>query len=74
MENKVVVKGGLSFGTIFFIVLFILKVCKVGTVANWSWLWITAPLWGGIAIWLIIMLMTFVIGFVAILIETLFSK
>lgn len=74
MENKVVVKGGLSFGTIFFIVLFILKVCKVGTVANWSWLWITAPLWGGIAIWLIILLMTFIVGFVAILIETLFNK
>lgn len=74
MEKKVVFRSGLSFGTVFFIVLFILKVCNVGTVANWSWLWITAPLWGGIALWLIIMLMTFIIGFVAILIEALFNK
>lgn len=69
MEKKVVVKGGLSFGTIFFIVLFILKVCKVGIVANWSWWIITLPLWGGVALYLLIILITMLIGFIAIILE-----
>lgn len=69
MEKKVVFRSGLSFGTVFFIVLFILKVCKVGIVANWSWWIITLPLWGGIALYLLIILITMLIGFIAIILE-----
>lgn len=38
-----------SFLVVFFLVLFALKVTETGVVANWSWWWITAPLWGPIA-------------------------
>jgi hypothetical protein len=35
-------EGGISLGTILFIVFFILKLTEIIT---WSWWWITAPLW-----------------------------
>ena len=38
-----------TFLVVFFLVLFALKVTETGVVANWSWWWITAPLWGPIA-------------------------
>lgn len=34
--------GGVSTGTVIFIVFFILKLCHV---INWSWIWIFAPIW-----------------------------
>ena len=36
--------GG-GFMGLFFLVLFVLKVCGIGMVANWPWLWVTSPLW-----------------------------
>lgn len=39
--------GGLSFLNILFLVFLILKLTKV---INWSWWWITAPLWGQAAL------------------------
>lgn len=38
------------FGTLFVIFL-ILKLTKV---IDWSWWWITAPLWGCILLWIIV--------------------
>ena len=35
---------------LLFLVFLILKLTEVGTVADWSWLWVTAPLWIA-AIW-----------------------
>ena len=34
--------GGIGFSGILFIVFLILKLCNV---INWSWWWVTAPLW-----------------------------
>lgn len=34
--------GGIELGTILFIVFLILKLC--GTI-NWSWWWVTSPIW-----------------------------
>ena len=43
-DNNNKTSGGisLSFGTILFIVFLILKLTNV---INWSWWWVTAPLW-----------------------------
>ena len=46
------------FGTLFVIFL-ILKLTKV---IDWSWWWITAPLWGGILLW-IILIMAYILFF-----------
>lgn len=34
--------GGISLGIVLFIVFLILKLCNV---IDWSWWWVTAPLW-----------------------------
>lgn len=38
-----------------FLVFLVLKLCKV---IDWSWWWITAPLWGGVAIALLLILIS----------------
>ena len=38
-------KGGISIGMVLFVIFLTLKLAKVGVVANWSWLWVTSPLW-----------------------------
>lgn len=39
--------SGIGLAGLVFIVFLVLKLCKVIT---WSWWWVTAPLWGGLAI------------------------
>lgn len=34
--------SGVGFGTLLFLVFLVLKLCGV---IDWSWLWVTAPLW-----------------------------
>lgn len=40
-------EGGISLGTVLFIVFLVLKL--TGTI-TWSWWWVTAPLWIPVAI------------------------
>lgn len=49
---EIIVKGNsIKFCGIFFLTLFLLKVGIVETmVMEWSWWWITAPLWGPFAV------------------------
>lgn len=55
----IVTKQGIGFCGLLFIVLLLLKVGVVETVAmGWSWIWITAPLWGPVAIIVGILLLT----------------
>lgn len=35
-------EGGISLGTVLFIVFLVLKLTEV---IDWSWWWVTAPLW-----------------------------
>ena len=39
---KTVVNNGISFSELLFITFLILKLTGV---INWSWIWVTAPLW-----------------------------
>lgn len=34
-----------GLGLVIFVVFLTLKLAQVGVVANWSWWWVTAPLW-----------------------------
>lgn len=46
-NNTQVTSGGIGFtGALFFVFL----VLKLTHVIDWSWWWITAPLWGGAAL------------------------
>ncbi|MFA4900876.1 MAG: hypothetical protein WC563_15265 [Brevundimonas sp.] len=44
--------GGIGLAGLTFIVFLVLKLCHV---IDWSWWWVTAPLWGGLAIVLAIL-------------------
>lgn len=64
MASNSVASGGVSFFGLLFITFLVLKLTEV---IDWSWLWITAPLWGGVAVIitiLIVFLLFFVISFV----------
>lgn len=48
--------GGISLLGLVFLVFLVMKLAGIGQVANWSWWWVTSPLWLPLTI--------FVIGFV----------
>lgn len=59
MENSAdrIELGG--FGTLLFIVFLILKLCKV---IDWSWWWVTAPLWGSFALCVAVLIICVVVA------------
>lgn len=50
------VGGGLTFLEVLFLIFLVLKLTGKTVVATWSWWWVTAPLWGGLAIVLVVFL------------------
>lgn len=56
-------KGGIGFLGALGLIFITLKLCNV---INWSWWWVTSPLWGGLALigiaWLIIFLIIFFVS------------
>jgi hypothetical protein len=62
MENSKTTSTSIGLGTILFVVFLVMKLAKIGDVANWSWWWVTAPLWIPIALVLVILLVVF-LGF-----------
>jgi hypothetical protein len=53
MEKTVTVKeNGIGLMGFIFLVFLALKLTGVGSVANWSWWWVTSPLWLPTAIYL----------------------
>lgn len=52
MENETKSNSSISFLSLLFLVFLILKLCGV---IDWSWWWITAPLWGGFAVLLVVL-------------------
>lgn len=51
-------QAGITFIDLLQITFIILKLCGV---INWSWIWVLAPLWGGIALVLIILIVIAII-------------
>jgi hypothetical protein len=45
MSDKKTRSNGLGIGTILFLIFLTLKLAEVGPVAQWSWWWVTSPLW-----------------------------
>lgn len=55
--------SGISLLGIVFIIFLILKLIEVGPVSNWSWWWVTAPLWGPFALYIGGVIFIFIIRF-----------
>lgn len=58
-KSRKVTSTGFSFGTVLFFVFLILKLTKTIT---WSWWWVTAPLWGGLAIVIAFLILAVIIA------------
>ena len=69
-NKNTVLGGGLTFLQALFLVFLVLKLTGKAVVATWSWWWVTAPLWGGLAIVLVILL----IGLLFIGLSTLLKR
>lgn len=59
--------GGVGFAGLLFIVFLVLKLAHV---IGWSWWWVTAPLWGGLAL----VVAFFALASLALVVVTLFDK
>jgi hypothetical protein len=46
----------IGLGTILFVIFLVMKLAKIGDVADWSWWWVTSPLWIPIVLVLVIFL------------------
>lgn len=58
-ENQTTVRsGGIGLGSLLFVLFLALKLTGQIT---WSWWWVTAPLWGPIAILIVIALVVLVV-------------
>jgi len=51
-KNTTATSGGVSLGTVLFLIFLVLKLCNV---IDWSWWWVTAPLWGTVALYLLVL-------------------
>lgn len=49
---------GIGFIGLLFITFLVLKLTHV---IDWSWWWVTAPLWGGVLIWVLFLLIVCVV-------------
>lgn len=55
MKNEQATSSGLGIGTVLFIVFLILKLTNV---IDWSWWWVTAPLWIPLGLVVMILIVT----------------
>jgi hypothetical protein len=55
MKNEQATSSGLGIGTVLFIVFLILKLTNV---IDWSWWWVTAPLWIPLGLVVLILIVT----------------
>jgi hypothetical protein len=53
-SSKSITIGGTGFFNLLFLVFLVLKLTKV---IDWSWWWITAPLWGPIGVCVVLMIL-----------------
>lgn len=67
MGKQESVSGGIGLSGLVFIVFLVLKLAEIGAVANWSWWWVTSPLWIPVVLVLGIVI-------IAILFAAIFSK
>lgn len=65
--DKTPSSSGIGFTGLLFLVFLVLKLTHV---IAWSWLWVAAPLWGGLALWLGVTLIILVVGLVGILLQS----
>lgn len=54
-------KSGIGLCGAAFLVFLTLKLAEIGVVANWSWWWVTAPLWMPLALVIVILIIWLIV-------------
>jgi hypothetical protein len=67
MNRNQSLNGGIGLGTVLFCLFLFLKLGQFGEVANWSWWWVTSPLWLPIALILPVVLIVMVIVLIVVI-------
>jgi hypothetical protein len=62
MSSKTNSTNGIGLGSLVFLVFLVLKLTEIGPVADWSWWWVTSPLWIPIGLFLTFILIAFIIA------------
>ncbi len=62
MSNETTKQTGANWSSMAFLVLLVLKLTHT---IDWSWWWITLPLWGGLAFLLLILCVLGIIAWIA---------
>ena len=70
-EKTTTVVSGMGFLDALFLVFLVLKLTKV---IDWSWWWVTAPLWGQVALSVIIFVVTIIVLIVFKIIDRISDK
>jgi len=65
MSKEKTTTGGIGFFSMVFMVFLILKLAEIGQVAEWSWWWVTSPLWIPIALAIVAILIMGIIAIIA---------
>jgi hypothetical protein len=53
------ISGGVGLDVVLFVVFLVLKLCNV---IDWSWWWVTAPLWIPVALFVAVCAVVFIVG------------
>ena len=67
MEKSNSSSAGIGLPGLVFLVFLVLKLTNV---IDWSWWWVTAPLWGIVALWLFFVLLGLMLGTIRFLVST----
>ena len=55
--------GGIGLSWVLFLIFLVLKLTHA---IDWSWWWITAPLWGSACLFVLIFLIVVLVGFIGV--------
>jgi hypothetical protein len=59
MKDNNTVRSGINFFELLGIVFIILRLCGV---IGWPWVWVLAPIWVPIGLWLLAVLIAFIVA------------
>lgn len=59
MRDKTTVRIGINFAEVLGVVFIALRLCGV---IEWPWVWVLAPIWVPIGLWLLAVLIAFIVA------------
>ena len=59
MKDKTTVRIGINFAEVLGVVFIALRLCGV---IDWPWVWVLAPIWVPIGLWLLAVLIAFIVA------------